>query len=557
MRPIPALAAAILLSLLTAAGGSAQAGRPAAFDPEAWRGDLRLLARELPARHPDAFYRMSRASWDSAVGAIDRRLPTMTKNQAMVAFMELVALVRDGHTSINPIFDPAIGVRYYPLEFYAFDDGLHVRSAAPEHAGLAGAKVLRVGNATADEALAAVARVIPNENEWLARGWAARWLGFAEVLDGLGIVNDMEALPLVVEKDGRQETVVVRPVARLEAAGHDPGAGIDRTGWVDMRGPGDAPLWLRNPERVYFAEFVPAERLLYVAYRGVVDSPHPPGNAEFWRQVFAMADSLPVERLALDLRENVGGNSFLNRQVLRGILARPDLDRPDRLFVITAPRTFSAAMNLALDLEQWSNATFVGAPTGNATMFFGDHQALVLPASGFTVNVSSLPWHPYDPRDRRDFLAPDLYAPITAADYRANVDPAMEAIREFAAGPSLADRVEAAVLAGDADGAARLVREAIQDPVNRFRTPEAQINSLGYRLLRAHRPEEAIAVFRINADAFPASPNVWDSLGEALLGAGRREEGIAAYRRALELEPRFASALQALERLGVPPTAGS
>ncbi|HET9333158.1 MAG TPA: tetratricopeptide repeat protein, partial [Gemmatimonadota bacterium] len=378
-----------------------------------------------------------------------------------------------------------------------------------------------------------------------------------EILDGLGVVQDMEALPLVVEKDGLQETAVVRPAGRLEVRGHNPAAGVDQTGWANMRGPGETPLWLRHPERVYFAEFVPADGTLYVAYRGVVDSPHPPGNVEFWRQTFALADSMPVERLVIDLRENTGGNSFFNRQVVRGILARPDLDRPDRLFVIIAPRTFSAAMNLALDLEQWSNATFVGAPTGNATMFFGDHRTLVLPASGMTVNVSSLPWHPVDPRDRRDFLAPDLYTPMTAADYRGNVDPAMRAILARTEGPSLAERVEAAVVAGDAEGAAALVRAAAAEPLYRFRSPEADINALGYRLLRDHRAEEAIAVFRINAEVFPSSPNVWDSLGEALLAAGRRDEGIAAYRRALELEPQFASALQALERLGVPATAGS
>ena len=59
-----------------------------------------------------------------------------------------------------------------------------------------------------------------------------------------------------------------------------------------------------------------------------------------------------------------------------------------------------------------------------------------------------------------------------------------------------------------------------------------------------------MAVFRLNADAFPRSANVWDSLGEALLAAGRRDEGIASYRHALEIDPEFVSARQALERLG-------
>jgi hypothetical protein len=536
----------VLITILTAPVARAQTSAP--FDGAAWRQDLEVIATELPARHPDLFFRMSRASWDSAVGAIDRRLPAMTRNEAMVAFMELVAMVNDGHTSITPLFDPALRVRYYPIDLYAFDDGLHVRSAAPEYAALAGARVLRIGRASAEEALAAVARTVPHENEWWARAWASGRLAFPEVLDGLGLVDDMEQLPLVVERGGRRDTVFVRPAGRLQPRGHDPAGPIDRSGWTDMRGPGEPPLWLRNPGRPYWAEYVPAERTLYVAYRGVVDAE--PGNVEFWRHVFAMADSLPVERMVIDLRENIGGESFFNRQVVRGIVARPALDDPERLFVVIGRRTFSAAMNLALDLEQWTNATFVGEPTGNATMFFGDHRQVVLPASGFTVNVSSLPWHPDDPRDHRPFLAPDVYTPLTSGDYRANVDPAMRAILARAAGSSLAERVEAAVLEGDSTAAVRLVEEASRDVANRFRPPEADVNALGYRLLRAGSVAEAIEVFRLNARVFPMSANVWDSLGEALLAAGHRDEAIAAYRRALEIDPAFASAAQALERLG-------
>ena len=536
----------VLFLALLPAPARAQTG--AAFDPAAWREDLRLLARELPAIHPDAFYRMSRASWDSAVGSIDRRLPSMTRNEAMVAFMELVAMVRDGHTSLTPIFDPAFDVRYYPIELHLFEDGLHIRSAAPEHASLAGAKVLRIGRVTADEALAAAARTVSHENEWWARAWAPGRLEIPEVLDGLGIVEDMERLPLVVERDGRPDTVVLRPAGRLRPRSHDPAGPINRSGWTDMRGTGETPLWLQNPGRPYWAEFVPADGTLYVAYRGVVDAE--PGNVEFWRQVFAMADSLPIQRMVIDVRENTGGESFFNRQVVRGIVARPALDQADRLFVVLGRRTFSAAMNLALDLERWSNATFVGEPTGNATMFFGDHDRLVLPASGLTVNVSTLPWHPDDPRDHRPFLPPDLYTPLTADEYRDNVDPAMRAIREAIAGPSLVGRIEAAVLASDRAAAARLLAEGANDPIHRFRSPEADVNALGYRLLRSHRVPEAIEVFRINTDVFPESANVWDSLGEALLAADRREEGIAAYRRALAVDPQFPSARQALERLG-------
>jgi len=193
----------------------------------------------------------------------------------------------------------------------------------------------------------------------------------------------------------------------------------------------------------------------------------------------------------------------------------------------------------------------VGEPTGNAGYFFGDHVQVPLPASGLTLNVSTLTWPPYDPRDRRDFLAPAVYAPLTSAEFRANADPAMRAILARGAAPALGTRIEEAVLRGDTAAAERLVAEARANVANRFRTPEAEVNGAGYRLVNAGKLPAALAVFRINSRAFPRSANAWDSLGEALLIAGNRDAGIAAYRKALEIDADFASSRQALERLGV------
>ena len=535
---------AAVIALVTASTSGAQA----TTDISAWRRDLRTIAEQLPATHPNAFHRMKRASWDSAIASIDSRLPSMTRNQAMIALTQLVAMVNDGHTAINPFFDRAMGMHYYPVKFALFEDGLFIESAAPKHASIVGGKVISIGNSSADQAIAAVASTFGHENEWWIRAWAPMRLSLSEMLDGLGLVSDPARLPVVVEKDGKRETVTLEPAGRIEPSGHNPLGSFDTRGWTTMRGAGAPPLWLRNDDRPYWAELVQSDSTLFVSYRAVVSMDSQP-NTAFWRNVFAMADSLPVKRMVLDLRENIGGKSFYNKQVIRGIVARPKLDRANSLFVITGERTFSAAMNLVLDLEHWTNATFVGAPTGNATMFYGDHKSIVLPVSGITVNVSTLPWHPTDPRDVRPFIAPRMYTPMTSVSYRTNVDPAMQAILKLGSTPSLAEKIEAAVAKGDSAAALKLMSDAARDPINRFRSPEADINALGYRLLPADKAK-ALTVFRLNTVAFPNSANTWDSLGEALASSGDREAAIAAYRKAVALDPRFDSSVEALRRLG-------
>jgi hypothetical protein len=538
-----------VVGVISALGNQAAAQAAAEASPASWRGDLALIAKELPARHPNAFYRMSRSSWDSAVKSLDAKLPSLTRSQAIVSLMQLVAMVKDGHTTINPLFDPALRVRYYPVELQLFDDGLFVKSASPENAALAGSKVLRMGNISATDALALAATTIGYENDWWARAWAPGRLEMAEILEGLGIVRDGASLSLEVEKDGTRRTVTLAPAGVITPAGHAGAPAIDRTGWTDMRTGPAIPLWQKRPGYPYWSEYQPQDKTLYVAYRAVINMDHPT-NQQFWSGVFGQVDSLRPARVILDLRENSGGNSFYNTQVVRGIVARPAIDQRDRLFVVTGPRTFSAAMNLALDLEKWTNATFVGEPTGNATVFFGDHTQVRLPASGITVNVSTLPWYPDDPRDRRNFIAPRMYAPMTSSDYKTGTDPVMRVIAAAGASPDPVAEIEAALARDDSAAAMAIIARTRDAVVNRFNSPEAQINSLGYRLLDSDR-KKAIAVFTLNTRAFPTSANAWDSLGEALLADGQREAGVVAYRKALELDPGFASATEALRRLGL------
>jgi hypothetical protein len=215
-------------ALLCAATISPTFGIAQTRGPGEWTADLRLLATELPRRHPNAFYRMSRAAWDSAVSRVGADLPRMSREQAIVALMQIVALVHDGHTSINPMFDPAPGFSVYPVEFARFSDGLFIKSAHPSLGRLAGARIRRVGPLATDSALARVATLIGYENEWWIQAIAPRYMTLGGVMTGLGLAADDGALLLETELDGRVDRVTVSPTIPFRPAGHNPMGGIDR-----------------------------------------------------------------------------------------------------------------------------------------------------------------------------------------------------------------------------------------------------------------------------------------------------------------------------------------
>ena len=66
---------------------------------------------------------------------------------------------------------------------------------------------------------------------------------------------------------------------------------------------------------------------------------------------------------------------------------------------------------------------------------------------------------------------------------------------------------------------------------------EFSLNGLGYQLLASGRTEEALAIFRLNAEMFPESANVYDSLGDGLKAAGQPRAALRSYLAAFELNP--------------------
>jgi hypothetical protein len=72
--------------------------------------------------------------------------------------------------------------RHLPVRFGWYQEGLFVRTATPEHRDLIGARVLRLGKRTVDEALAAVRPTVSADNEMGVRLFGPVHLAIPEVL---------------------------------------------------------------------------------------------------------------------------------------------------------------------------------------------------------------------------------------------------------------------------------------------------------------------------------------------------------------------------------------
>ncbi|MEP7382799.1 MAG: alpha/beta hydrolase-fold protein, partial [Gemmatimonadota bacterium] len=83
----------------------------------------------------------------------------------------------------------------------------------------------------------------------------------------------------------------------------------------------------------------------------------------------------------------------------------------------------------------------------------------------------------------------------------------------------------------------------------RFDPPESMVDLLG-NLEMARDTTKAIALFTLNTDLYPASPNAWGSLAKAQLTAADTSQAIAALQRVLALKPGQPAATDLLKKVG-------
>ena len=102
---------------------------------------------------------------------------------------------------------------------------------------------------------------------------------------------------------------------------------------------------------------------------------------------------------------------------------------PGRLVVLIDRVTFSAAANLATEIEQSTDGTFVGEPTGGGLNFWDDVRQVHLDhlPVPMMVGVSTRYWQFAEPDDPRLTIDPDVPVTVTAGDFFAGRDPALDA----------------------------------------------------------------------------------------------------------------------------------
>ena len=540
-RSIAALILTAIFVVTNAAQHSQVQPSASAVTAEQWKDDLRFMAAEIEKTHKNAFHRVSRDQFYREVNALEQRIPSLEDHQVVVEFIRIVAMVGDGHTGLRwGAHLAAAGV--LPVRFYQFDDGIFIQNASPDQKDLLGAKLVAINGVPVAQAIQKMTPYIWRDNEWGIKSTAPIYLSVPPMLHAIGLSPSKASATFTIAKDGKERTVELKPTGKLGELWDPPAT------WLSARrSDAPVPLWQKDPTNNFWYEFVPDSKTFYIQFNSVQNKQNETVEA-FFGKAFAEAEKQEAERLVIDLRRNGGGNNYLNLPVTVGAI-KSKLNVRGKFFVIIGRETFSAAQNTVNDLEKYTNATFVGEPTGASPNHYGDARQIVLPNSQIRLQASTLWWQDKDPRDTRIWKAPDVAADLTFAAYREGRDPAMEAILNYKPTASFDAILSEARTTLDVGTFVKRMREFRSNPSHKYIEVETRINNAGYFLLGQNRIDQAIEIFKLNVELHPGSANAFDSLGEAYLKKGDKPNALSNYRKALELDPKMVTAVDAVRTL--------
>ena len=503
---------------------------------EQWQADLDYLQKQVHSEYPFLFKKITQEAWDKQVADLRAEIPTLAEHEIKVGLTRMVSAFEYGHTQIP--FSTLAKDAVLPVNLYHFKDGIYVEGVHKNHAETLGAKVMAVNGMPVNEALAKIRPVVPAENDQYFKGYGLRFLTVPAVLHAQGITATLkQEVSLDLEKDGMRFTHSFSAIPQ-EDMSRDYLYTTPNESWLSAREVGQTPNYLKHlNDKYFYFEMLEGTKTLYVRQSSVFDHPDETLR-DFYARLFDFIDTQGVEKLIYDVRLNGGGNNYNNIHFIKGIMARPKLNKQGNFFFVIGRNTFSACQNLTNDVETYTEAILVGEGTSENKNFYGDTKLVQLPNSGIKTYLSFAWWQDKPQWENAEGTTPNFYAEPTFEEYRTNQDPVL----------ALIDTIDPTDVVDPMAYFRQLFTEGkleqlktessriIQDPKYQHINFEQEFSQVGQMLLDQQQYPPAAFVFGTFVESFPNNASFWEGLGTALKAMGQTEQAEQAFAKAKSLK---------------------
>jgi hypothetical protein len=388
----------------------------------------------------------ARADAQKRLTALEAKIPAISEPAFELELARIVALADNGHThyvlgSIS---------RYYnrvPIRLSSFGADFEVVRAEEPQADLLGARLVSIDGHSIDE-LRKAGRALWGGVDAYRDKFSFNLFESPELLFASNLAKANDSATFVFEtRDGKkierklsgEPASDKRPFSNPAQARWPEKLPLEDASWRTALSPDKTPWALQQGTEPFRWRAAPEVKGIVIELRQNMDSE---GHkiADAIKMFQDAIDQAKPTNIVLDMRDNGGGNLNTTRTFMQSL---PKL-APGRVFVLTSPLTFSAAISSVGYLKQagGDRVTIVGEPVGDRLMFWAEGRGADLPNNRGQIGLAT---------QRHDYaggckaytdchisvkfapiavasLQPDIAAPWTIEAYMAGRDPGMEAI---------------------------------------------------------------------------------------------------------------------------------
>ena len=415
---------------------------------DAWRQDIGFLRDEF-LKLDKSFTPETSQEFLDILNHLYDQVPSLSDNEIIVGITRAAATSGNGHTRAY-LMRNGNYLRWLPIRYHWFSDGLFVVRTTEEYSQTLGARVLAINGKAPEVLMRQMRDVIPGSDSWVVYK-STYLLNSTEFLHGLNVIPSADSVSITFEsRTGTEFTLDLTPLPLDErekpyeawrdlsplSLGNEDG----RT-WMHVLTDRELPMYLQQPNRACRYEYLQGAGLLYIQInRNLSDETC--SQSDFAREIEGLAGSISPNSVVIDVRFNTGGSHEQTVKITKGIPAW--FGSAKNIYILTGPATFSAGIFTAARLKYFSGerAVIVGEPAGEGLRTWSEGPRFTLPNSKLQVKAATA-FHDFA-EDDFDFgktyftdlfhgvaagdIDVDLPVPISFQDYLFGHDPVLEAI---------------------------------------------------------------------------------------------------------------------------------
>ncbi len=395
-----------------------------------WETDLNFLRSELPKKHNNLFFSLSKAEFNAVIDDIIESLDKDSDVETMIRIQSLLSKVEDSHTKI--------GLRKFkkkfkilPFSVRSFSDGYYITSTSKDRYSILDKKIKSVNGYEIDQIEDSLKTLFVAENNAMIRTNVEIFLNDDVYYKYFGFSNhDSQKYELELEDTKgnieRFEVPVVDNVSKNQRIY------TKRKNIPFFRnGSGESfKDFYFEDDNIYFIQYNKCTSKETVQKYGDKDSAHKfPSFDEFKEKVLAKLSNEKIDKVIFDVRFNKGGSSYLAESLIDQIALDDNINQDGKLFVIIGKDTFSSAIFNAIYFKNNTNAILIGEETAGKPNHYGNIGVFTLPYSNIDI-VYSKNYYTLT-EENLNSLIPEIEVKETFNDYKEGIDPALEYVKNY------------------------------------------------------------------------------------------------------------------------------